>query len=403
MVAGVNIAIDSNKRYSRVHSAYDKMTCDRNEIGTTKSFALSLVAPDFGARWNQIQNQFKTLDIVNTRTCCTNNWVRSFDRNNGGGNAFNKTKMQRIDKSMFKSISWTGNTGTSIVTAAITDPFLCDSVNFSNASCEIKSLTPSEEENYLTWAGSLELIGIPQVAIKTNDQVFKLVTQDTQTTLLTKDPLSTDSTNVIEPVTNLNADFFDGTNRYYSGTNYTNLRVSSAGLKKVFSEDEFNCCLPSGQELPATTNNAQCCTGLAVTIDSAKRCCLPDFTDVTVYLNRYVSSEGKGLPDSAYSPVTGYIKDPGQVQLMVSQKNLCCSGEAMTGVAISQLPIPIKDASGNPSYLPPDSSNTTRRFTYMDNSVDNAPETGGVQSLFDAGVRWNNHVYCVPEGFNQGN
>ncbi len=67
----------------------------------------------------------------------------------------------------------------------------------------------------------------------------------------------------------------------------------------------------------------------------------------------------------------------------------------MTGVAISQLPIPL---TGN-RFNPPDMSNTTRRFTYRSDEVDNNPETGLIGSTFEAGVRWNNHVYCVPESF----
>ena len=193
-----------------------------------------------------------------------------------------------------------------------------------------------------------------------------------------------------------NSDFIDGSGfRYYSATNYTQMNMPSNGLKKVFSENEFNCCIPSGQEVPDTTTPGQCCTGFAANINGPKRCCLPDFTNVTVYLNRYVSSEGRGLPDTAYDQQTGYIKDSGQVQLIAAQKNLCCSGRTMTGVAISQLPIPLE---GN-LYNPPDSSNMTRRFNYRTDEVDNNTESGSVGSVFDTGIRWNNHVYCVPEGF----
>jgi hypothetical protein len=39
----------------------------------------------------------------------------------------------------------------------------------------------------------------------------------------------------------------------------------------------------------------------------------------------------------------------------------------------------------------------TRRFTYLSSAVDNNTEFGAIGSLFDAGVRWNNHIYCLPE------
>ncbi len=179
----------------------------------------------------------------------------------------------------------------------------------------------------------------------------------------------------------------------YSKLNMESLTKNS--LKKVFSENEFNCCIPSGQELLSTTTPAQCCTGFIANVGGPKRCCLPDFTDLTVYLNRYVSSEGRGLPDSAYDTKTGYIKDPGQVQLMAAQKNLCCSGNTIVGVAVSQLSIPINGGV----YKPFDPNSSSRRFTYRTDSIDNNSESNFVGSVFDAGVRWNNHVYCVPVGF----
>jgi hypothetical protein len=403
-VAGVNVSISTPSRYSRVHSVYEKMTCDRTQMTTTKKFALSLQAGNAIDRLSQLLGQYKTLDTLNQRTCCTQHWVRSFATENGGGHVFAKTKMQNIDKAMFKHVSWAKDDETSIIPTVNDPEFECDPDQYLNASCEVKSFTPAEEEKYLTWAGSLELIGIPQVAIGTNNQVFQLVDDDQKDGgwAAAKHPLRDSSDkDIVVPVSGTSpADFSDGTNTYYSGANYSSLNMVLSGsknsMKKVFSESEFNCCVPSGQEVPDTTTASQCCTGFKATT-GVQRCCLPDFTDLTVYLNRYVSSEGRGLPDSAYDEQTGYIKDPGQVQLMAAQKSLCCSGNAMMGVAISQLSIPLKD--GN--FKPADTGSTTRRFNYRTDSVDNNPETGNIGSVFDAGVRWNNHVYCVPTGFGQ--
>lgn len=394
-VAGVNQNISAYNRYSRVHSVYDKMTCNPDEITSTKTFALNLVNNDISIKWRQMLEQYKTLDTLNQRTCCTNHWVRSFATENGGGHAFAKTKMQTIDKQMFRDISWGPDNTTS-------DPdtkFECATDQYMSTTCEVKNLLPVEEELYLTWAGSLELIGIPQVAIKSTDEVYRLVDEN-QTAVAAGSPLEdSQGREIMQAVTvDTDADFKDGTSkRYYSAANYTKMNIGSNGMKKVFSESEFNCCIPSGQEVPETTTSSQCCTGFAANLGSQKRCCLPDFTDVTVYLNRYVSSEGRGLPDSAYDPATGYIKDPAAVQLMASQKNLCCSGTVMTGVAISQLPIPL---TGN-TYKPGDAGAATRRFNYRTDEVDNNSESGSIGSIFDAGVRWNNHVYCVPAGFGE--
>jgi hypothetical protein len=399
-VAGVNTAINSFNRYSRVHSGYDKMTCDVNQITTTKAFALSVYGDTPETRWKQILAQYKTLDAINQRTCCTQNWVRNFHQENGGGHAFSQTKLQTLDKGVFKNISWNPQDD-SIITD--TD-FECDTDNYANSSCEIRSITPSEEEKYLTWAGSLELLGIPQVAIKTEDEIYQLVDEGQDDNTSDKLPLAvvkvgdTQQTLVTDPVDATNVDFTDASgNMHFSAAAFTKFDLESGGLKKIFSEEEFSCCIPSNQQVPSGTTASQCCTGNLANNSGILRCCLPDFTDVTVYLNRYVSSEGRGLSDSAYDSATGYIKDPATVRSIIAQKNLCCSGNAMTGVAISQLPIPIEGGI----YKPVDQLSTTRRFTYRTDSVDNNPESGSVGSIFDEGVKWNNHVYCVPDGFAQ--
>lgn len=393
VVAGVNVAVTSPNRYSRVHSGYDKMTCDPAQASVTKPFALSIYNADKNLALKQILYQYKTLDTINQRTCCTTHWVRKFHSDNGGGNRFARSKMQSIDKEMFKHISWNPQ-DTSVVTDGA---FECDPNNYANVSCEVKSFTPSEEQKYLSWASSLELIGIPQVAVATNDQVFKLVDDSQLDASGSTLPLD----NSIKDVNTVpgGADFVEaGTGyQYYSASNYTKFNMASGQLKKVFSENQFNCCIPSNQQVPDYTNADQCCTGYIGNINNVKRCCLPDYTDLTVYLNRYVSSEGRGLPDTAYDPKTGYIKDPGEVKRIAQAKNLCCSGTVMSGVAISQLSIPLTGGL----YKPADALSTSRRFNYRSDAVDNNSETGSVGSIFDAGVRWNNHLYCVPAGFGQ--
>jgi hypothetical protein len=391
-VAGVNSNIGSFDRYSRVHSGYDKMTCNRLEISSNKKFALSIAAPDAISRLQQILGQYETLDTINKRTCCTQHWVRSFDKNNaGGGHKWGREKVQTIDKAVFREISWYGQ-DTSL---GISDNnFECDinNENYNTSACEVRNFTDAEADNYLQWFGSLELIGIPQVAIKTNRQIFRTVDSNQNDVEVLKLPIFK---TIQAEGPSYPADFNDGApdGTYFSGTSYNKLFASDTTLKKVFSEDEFNCCIPSGKEVPSTTTANQCCTGSLANNTGKLRCCLPDFTDVTVYLNRYVSSEGRGLPASAYDEKTGYIKDAGQVGFMATQKSLCCSGKTMTGVAIWNLSVPVTGGS----YLPPGTpGGTSRRFNYRTDAVDNNPHTGAIGSYYDAGVRWNNHVYCVP-------
>lgn len=397
-VAGVNINIDSFNRYSRVHTAYDKMTCKIADVSSTKSFALSLKAPTPAARYQQTISQFKTLDTINERTCCTKNWVRQFSPTNGGGHKWSPEKMQTIDKAKFRGLNWVANNSTDTENPI---PYQCNVNAYSNPSCEIRDFSALDTELYSKFFGALELVGIPQVALMSENFVAKSNNNIDHTC----DPvgagcgpaggpglgLPPDGTvqplggSVVEDFSDLSA------KRLFSGTNYTALQTP---VKKVFSENEFNCCVPSGQQVPTNTTADQCCTGnLANTGETTTlRCCLPDYTDVTAYLSRYVSSEGRGLPDSAYDVNTGYIKDPGAAKILAQSKFLCCSGEYMTGIAIRKLPIPL--AGGIPVQQ---ADAYTKRFTYLNNTIDNNTVVGPIGALFDAGVRWNNHVYCVPK------
>ena len=403
-VAGTFQDINSTSRYSRTNQVFDKMTCNPSdpELGASKSFALSIKAPDTTTRLTQILTQFKTLDTLNQRTCCTNHWVRSFSADNGGGHTFGPTKLQNIDKTMFKHVSWLKDDKTSIGFDPDTD-FECEKDNYPNVSCEIKSLTQAEEDLYLSWAASLELVGIPQAAVKTNDSVFMLV-DDTQSDIASlKMPLiemppsgSSVSRPIMKSVYSEGEDFKDASTGklFYSAASYDKLNMTGSSknnMKKVFSENEFNCCIPAGQEIPTSVTPQQCCTGSINNLGAQPRCCLADYTDITLYLNRYVSSEGRGLPDSAYDAQTGYIKDPGMVRQIANAKNLCCSGTLMTGVAISNMSIPIM--SGR--YLP---GVNVRRLNYSTTITDTNADNGSIGLIFDKGVRWNNHVYCVPAG-----
>ena len=110
------------------------------------------------------------------------------------------------------------------------------------------------------------------------------------------------------------------------------------------------------------------------------RCCLPDYTNVSVYLNRYISSEANHLSDGQIDENSGFIKDPAIAASVAISKNLCCSGNVFVGVgAADNLSIP-----GNN-----DGSVLTKRFIQSNEDQPHA-------SLFDEGLRWPTHVYCVP-------
>jgi hypothetical protein len=384
-VAGVNINLNDSSRYSRVHTAYDRITCDPSQVSASLPYALSTNATSFTNAWAQIKYQYKTLDTVNSRTCCTTHWVRSFDSTNGGGHRWSMQKFQNIDKKIFRNINWMPNSSTSAPNGTAfqcnSDPLLA-----ALASCEIRDFNDNTVELYSNFMGSLELVGIPQVSIPSTDLVKQIV-DDNQNDA---QPLNLPIKNTL-PLTTP-TDFSSGANNYYSAANPNLLNTM---IKKVFSENEFNCCIPTNQEVPSMTTADQCCTGNLSNVNGPLRCCLPDYTNITVYLNRYVSSEGRGLPETAYDPVSGFIKDPGTVQLIAVQKNLCCSGKVALGSAIGRLPIP----SGPGSYVPYSQNLSSVRFVDDDNITNDNSLTGFLATKYNRGVRWNTHVYCVPQSY----
>src|SRR5690606_23778197 len=104
----------------------------------------------------------------------------------------------------FKHINWFADDDT-----VYNDPqkFYCAIPYISTVSCEIRTIPDSEALTYLTWAGTLELLGIPQVAVKTNDEIYQLVDDNQEDISSLQLPLN----NSINPVDNTSADFNDGT------------------------------------------------------------------------------------------------------------------------------------------------------------------------------------------------
>ena len=72
---------------------------------------------------------------------------------------------------------------------------------------------------------------------------------------------------------------------------------------------------------------------------------------------------------------------------------MCCSGKAVYGSIINRLHIPINydnKISGECAK--------TRRWTYLD-TLDDDVDVNGNASRVKAGLKWNNHVYCVPADY----
>lgn len=408
-IPGVTIDINDSKRYSSTHVIYDKLKTDSTNYpnmivaSPTSTSALSL---DF-----EKLKQYKTLHLHNQRMCCTGHWVRNFASGTnsvGGGHKFLSTTQQNIDISTFKTLSWAPNNDPPINNFPSTPPYTplaytCQGVDFQSADCEIKNIIEgsTEEEKYLSWFSKFELIGIPQVLIETNQDIFRPL-GDSSIDSSETDQADISSLQKVLPNTikDINADgkidvTVNSTN-YYSAATYDNFEIGSQKLKKIFSENEFSCCMPTGIQIASDAPNEMCCTGQAATSEEGvRRCCLNDFTDLSVYTNRYVSSEGaqingQDISDNDIDPTSGYIKKEIVLQMAAT---MCCSGKAAYGKALGNYFIPI-DYDGQIDQT------KTRRWLYHQD-LDNASEVGGGVTLYQNGLKWNNHVYCVPSDFDE--
>lgn len=396
--AGVNQALLSDQRYSLHQVAYEKIKNDTNYT----PMKVPAVNPGTPFSVTDLIGQFNTLHEINSKMCCTGNWIRNFSDSNGGNNSWSFTRAQNIPRNIFRHINWLNNIDGS-------DPFECLVTNYATADCEIRYIAENStfEQNVLNWLERLELAGIPQIIINSDDMPVDV--DENQATLVGRPLGYTDSGEVLikdrlSGTIDATGDAVyanDGVDDYFSLNDEGDF---GSGLKKVFSDNEFTCCEPAGKEVSSLTSDSMCCTGKVAAIDGVRRCCLPDFTNLSVYLNRYVSSEGAGLSNSSYNQETGFINNPELVRQIALERGLCCSGRVAKGVAISNLQIPIYDAAGNPVTTGLNQSAYTRRFVSgSSNAVtevfDNATNTGNIGNIYDKGVRWNNHIYCVPTNY----
>jgi len=380
---GLNGRIDSPTRYSRINTAFDKMNDDTTMYPPLRGYKTNDNTVTLTTTGNHSDYQYNTLSAIATRSCCTGHYVRNFAESNGGGHYWTAAKLQTFNKTNFQCLNWMEQPSNQTVEWECQD----DEVDVAN-QCGAISLSSEEREGYLDFFGRFELMGIPNVLIE-NDAYSKCKVDPEHQDL--------DGTGIFIPGTILSGATPETSTGEYSTLDATNFDEDEKGkrFKTVFDANKFSCCVPAGEEVPDDMADSKCCTGLKSNENSGgiTRCCLNDYTDVTVYLNRYVSSEAKSLSESLFDPETGYIKSAATVQSFAVSKALCCSGQVATGRAISKVYIPGTTAiSASPSTL-------VWKFVDSDSELNNDSDAGAPAKAFDKGVKWNNHVYCVPDGF----
>lgn len=368
VVSGIDIDIDNPQRYSAMAPMHLDSTLaplqtprHNDAVGTSYSFS----PQDF-------LEQAATIHQVASKTCCTGHWVRKFSNgtHNWGGNLQNS-----ISANVFKNLAWSGNTNGNTA-------FNCDPNTFNTADCEIIDFAPgsTHEAELLDFLGAIQLTGIPQIIVP---MLYKEVDSNQNTISLT--PIE----QTLSP--NASAEIIasgTGSLPYYSMADNNDF---TASLQTVFSADEFKCCEKAGT--PVNVNEiGNCCTGYAESDGGQYRCCLPNFTDVSLYLNAFVSSEGHDpifLNNGALAhSETGYADTNDVATYFNINPNICCSGKMTKGRFLSTLPVP-----GDPS-------NEVRRPAYLttDNSLPaGSTATQGPFNAYSDGVINNDHYYCVPD------
>ncbi|MBT3235600.1 MAG: hypothetical protein HN353_06600 [Bdellovibrionales bacterium] len=382
-VPGITTSLNSSARYSRLSTIYKELQSSPSNYPP-----LTIAQTDVtNASINILSKQFKSVDAIAARTCCSKSWIREFHSENGGGHSWGPSKMQNIDKSGFRCYNWyecsVGNSTCATSFPADTNNnqnFTCSHTEEpSDAKCLARHIPNSEAEKVMEWWGTLELLGVPQIAIKNGSNHREIRCTVDPADQSNAEGINSYTLPMSKTVASSSVDEYTG--GYLSAVDSDNF---DDDLKMIFSRDKFLCCKHAGQDLLANETSDTCCSGFSVEIDKAQRCALPDYTDLSLYMNRYVSSIANDLPDSSFDDQTGYIKGIDMTISLACQKKVCASGWIAHGVLLSNLKIPGHE----------NKSDNIRRFIDGNDAANNEP--GALADYFDMGLRYNNHLYCFP-------
>ena len=290
----------------------------------------------------------------------------------------------------------------------------------------INVATPGNPYYYLSKLGRLELIGVPQITyepIYCNSDQDKLVPgifNFNTMTVVNRDNIH-NYTNMYNNFNPINDYDEEGTSEADSTVDFGNTASSTSGLSladqvkprftyrdklahpAIFSSKDFKCCTPLGKE---TTSATKCCSNNAVTISGKMYCKLPSGTDLNVYFNKFISSEGIGddepnggllleNTDEEESDFNAYTGEP-KFKTSTYQKlealgvKHCQSGKIGNGGAFALFPP--EPYSGYASF--DGASSISYPLSIVDSILDWADEGLAGKSAFDSGYRWDHHIYC---------
>lgn len=384
-VPGIDVNLNSPTRYSRVSTIYQKVKAgDLKNISYRNTNCETDGTP---ACYNvsNLENQFLSLDYLASNTSCSESWVRPFA---SGTRAWNAAAGQKISSAVFKCLNWRPHSTN----------YSCAGMDVDDPDCKMVQTTPAsfKAKEVLKYMEKLELLGIPQIGLEIQ-ATFTGLTEGPLSCLLDPAnpgdatyPTSTGGHKAINifAASNppLEAQYINTAttpNTHYYAGNKTNYFTS---IKKVFKEDEVVSCLPAGTDVALGTDPNKCCTGFINGL--TLKCALDDYADISVYTNRYVSSEASKLNANQFDTSTGYVKNLSSVAELACLKNMCASGVMAQGVLISLLKVPGQE----------DEESAKFRFLQNTSASDNL---NGILDLYNLGLKWNNHLYCIPRTLAQ--
>ncbi|MBC7429716.1 MAG: hypothetical protein H7336_13955 [Bacteriovorax sp.] len=390
-VPGIDYKMTTQLRYSRAATMYKEVNTDSTTYPTLRTAVkdqcittAAVAGPGSCELATNLPNQFKTFAAYAEKTSCSGDWIRNFATGTNN-HKWTPTNFQAFNATTFRCMNWYPGTGGYTCTNDVDDP-----------NCGIAQTSPNtpKARDIFAYLGKMELMGIPQIALEseaffggTNEEGMSCKSHPTDRTFAYPDNPASPGTNysaptALFPTTKSPTEYYDVTKgRMYSALDASNFN----GMKQIFKPDEVVSCLPAGTQMKAGDDPGLCCTGM---INSANlKCQLADYIDLSVYTNRYVSSEAKKLSPTLFD-TNGYIRDPAYAANLACEKKMCASGVVTYGILISRLKTPGQTSSDTKNY----------RFLEGNSTVD---DENGLLALFNKGLKINTHAYCLPTSVAQ--
>ena len=332
---------------------------------------------------SSVERQYKLLTTYGKKMCCSENWVRSFNKEeNGGGHEWGPNKMQAHGQdslSDFRCYNYAEQAKDT-----------CDANNAQNSNaCSLIDIPDPIGLEITKWLSYYELTGIPNIAIKDH---LESVHDNTGSYPSCQKPIYRSSTAGAEYTVGGEASSGYTTDYYTLNKNALGNRdvdstTAASDFKTIFEADEFACCMPAGTQMAAGDDENLCCTGYINPQNN--KCQLKNYTNVTAYTNRYVSSELQTLSDSEFEATTGMMTDREKLAVIACEREMCADGYIAFGLAHGQYGLPEE------TMADADAAGVGNVKRLMQNN-DNDNELGRVD-FFLEGLKWNANVYCIPE------